>query len=256
MKVAVLIALCAVALSQVSAVPLKVRAPLKSHRITVTIPKVDGVKAGLKINCDALLDSLFEELQPEMVSDGLDPLSLYSDDILDFIIVSGELLGLSTIARSGECEMTVGTDASMTFGFGLDDLVADLVLDIDLFGWDAYEASAEADFATLTGSVVGSGSLPEGPFNVTYFNVDEISDCVITITGLGLIDYLADDIADLLCNWLDTTIIDLFDSTIQDLLNEMLQSLLGSSSSSKIQALAHQKIGNTYDGVVPSKRHH
>jgi len=245
MKVAVQVVLCGVLLGLVSAGRITSNMKRISIKGTVQLPELslpkDGQKA-LDINCDILMDGLITELQSQIIAKGLDPYPLVSEDILGFIDVTGELLGLSTINRTSECDMTMGATSTFTFDIGITDMVADI--DLEIGGLIPYEASAEADFAFVNCMLVAEGSLPNGPLEVTQFAVEEISNCDIILSGLGIFDYLADDIATALCEFLDQGIADLLDGTIENMINDILGHVLTASDLQRKQIEHHYVIAH------------
>jgi len=252
---AVVFLLCVVAWNQVSGVPLKAKIAAQTRRITVELPNVlvpvHQSKPDIDIDCNTLVDSMLEELDPEISDQGYDPYDFVSEDFLDIADVTGQLFGLSTLARSGNCSMTLGTTTTLTFELSVSALEADIALTL----FDIYEASADAEFDTVRVAITADGTLPDGPFEVDTFDIDYLSDCNILITGLGIFDYLADLLADGLCDLLDGLIADLLDGTIKDMINNILGNLSGEKSAIHYPRLANQKVGSAHRVVIPSRRH-
>jgi len=242
---AVVFILCVVAWNQVSAVPLKTKIAAHTRKITVELPtKID-------IDCNTLVDSMLLELDPMISDQGYDPYDFVSDDFLDIADVTGQLFGLSTLARSGNCSMTLGSTTTFTFELSVSALEADIGLTL----FDLYEASADAEFDTVRVAITADGNLPDGPFEVDTFDIDYMSDCNILITGLGIFDYLADLLDSGLCDLLDGLIADILDDTIKDMINDILGNLSGDQIVVRSQRIANQKVRNVHRAVIPSRRH-
>jgi len=254
MRATVLILLCAVAFTQVLGATVRTKVGVKNHKVTVLLPTagIPAEKAGIQMDCDVLLDSMLVELDPLVASEGYDPYYFVNEDLLDFIDVTGEILGLSSIARKDNCSMTLGTTTKLTFSISVTDLIADI--DMDMGG--IYDASAEADFDEVDCAITADGTLPDGPFEVDTFDITYMSDCNIVLTGLGIFDYLADLIADGLCDLLDGLIADLLDGTIKDLINQLLGNLTGEKISIGFPRIAATRRMEKIHRVIPSKYHH
>jgi len=257
MQALALFLVCVAGSTLVSAASVISKVPEIRHKVELELPVTGHHVAPLKddVNCDALLDAILAELDPLISDEGYDPYYLVETDILDFIYVTGEILGLSEVKRKNNCTMTSGSPVKMTFEITVTDL--DALLDLDITGLIPYEATAEVDYSEVdcdaTAKVISNDSLTLTDFAVSY-----LSECDIVISGLGIFDYLADLISSTLCDLLDGLISDIFDGVIEDLINDLLQNLTPEQVSIGHPRLptVNQKVGRIHRALLRSSKGH
>jgi len=188
--------------------------------ITKKVPK--GINLDT-INIDTLVDAMLVELRADVVEDGLDPYPIVDEEVLDFIYIEGTLSGLSTLNRTGEATLKIADDGTLTIKAELG------ISNFDVF-FDLYteilplEATADGTVSEVTARFTAEGTLSTN-ITVTEFDIDDIENCDITIVGLGIFDYLVDEITTDLCNLLEGVIAYLIDGPIEDLINQLLGDL-------------------------------
>jgi hypothetical protein len=174
-------------------------------------------------DANALVDEILDIVNLEIESLGLDP--YYADlDVLDLFNVQGNLSGLASLARSGDAQMeTEGFDLIITTDVSITNMDGELAIISDWF--PELEASAGVDIKDIVVDLKIKATLPFGPFKLKEFTTSDIGEISVTITGLGLLDPLVDDVADLIANAVKDLVADLLDTVVKDILNDILENL-------------------------------
>jgi len=229
MNAVILILLCTFIWSEVS--------PASVNNQQIINDQAGSLKDG--IDCNVPMDWAMGVLNGIIVEDGYDPDKIVDINMLDIIKVSGDITGFSTAARSSDCIMYTGASTNYSYEFSLTNLKASLTLKISNLLY-TQTAQSTAKFADVITKVQVVSDSIFGPYDITKFKIKSISTCDVTVTGLGIFDYMYEDIEEAVCEMLESFITDFLQGTMENIFDEIIN---GEENTSTVSTQFKHKIG-------------